>query len=308
VDEQVVDVGGVPLLVRAPDPALACLVTANLVGFPATDARPVVSMSVVTERGAAPERPADDELLGMRLWFEDDGIVATSRGLVIRAAGDVAVAHLPDADDGDHLEDLTSLALVWLLAPHARFVLHGGALARDDRAVLVLGRTGSGKSTLPAAALEGGGRVLADDQVVLDASSTPVVVHGLHQSPAIPREIGGTYADAGVALGDPRDRAQLSRDVLATGGVPVAGVVLVTHSQLDEGELDPATAATVFPLAVQSFPGSSEARLRAAYFPVAGALARLPGFTLRHARTASRRRARAVAHLESVFAAFSDSR
>jgi hypothetical protein len=307
VDEQVVDVGGVPLLVRAPDPALARLVTANLAGFPATEVDPVVSISVVTELGVAPARPADEELLGMRFWLEDDGIVASSRGLVIRAAGDEAVAHVPDAGDGDQLEDLASLALAWLLAPHARFVLHGGALARDDHAVVVLGHTGAGKSTLAAAALEAGWRVLADDQVVLDASGTAVVVHGLHPSPAIPREIGGTYAATGVALGDPRDRAELPRTVLAAGGVPVAGMVLVSHSDRDDGELDPAPASTVFPLALQSFPGSAETRLRTLFFPVAGALSRLPAFTLRHARTASRRRACAVAHLESVCTALSES-
>ena len=304
--EQVFDVGGVPVHVRAPDPALVGLVTANLGGFPETDAHPVVSISVVTERGAAPERPVDDELLGIRFWFDDDGIVVSYGDLVFEAAGDVAVAHLPDAGDGEHLEDLTGLALTWLLGGHRRFVLHGGALARDDRGVVVFGRTGSGKSTLAAAALEAGWHVLADDQVVLDASATPFVVHGLHQSPAIPREIGGGVAASGIALGDLRDRARLPRAVLAAGGVPVTGVVLVAHSELDDGELDPAIASTVFSVALQSFPGSSDPSLRARYFPVAGALSRLPAFTLRHARTASCRRERAVAHLASVFEALSD--
>jgi hypothetical protein len=142
--------------------------------------------------------------------------------------------------------------------------------------------------------------------VVLDASGTAIVAHGLHRAPAIPREIGGASAAAGVALGDPRDRAELPRGVLAAGGVPVVAVVLVSHSELDDGELDRTTASTVFPLAVQSFPGSAETRLRTAFFPVAGRLSRMPSFTLRHARDASRRRARAVAHLESVFAAVSD--
>jgi hypothetical protein len=311
VDEQVFDVGGVPLLVRAPDAARARLVTSDLGGFPATDARPVVSISVVTARGETPGRPFDDEFRGLRFWLDGDGIVVASSGaLVLRAAGDAAIAHLPDVGDGDLLQDVTSLALTWLLGAHARFVLHGGALACDDRAVLVLGNTGSGKSTLAAAALDAGWAVLADDQVVLDASGppgAPDVVHGLHRSPAIPREIGGAHAAAGIALGDPRDRAELPRAVLAGGGVPVAGVVLVTHSELDTGELVPAPASTVFPLALQSFPGSAEARLRARFFPVAGRLSRLPAFTLAHATVASRRRARAAAHLQSVFESLSDA-
>ena len=99
--------------------------------------------------------------------------------------------------------------MAWLLGPRDRFVLHGCALARDGRALLVLGHTGSGKSTLAASCLEAGWEALADDQVVLDATGAPLVVHGLHQSPAVPREIGGMFAGLGNALGDPRDRTQL---------------------------------------------------------------------------------------------------
>jgi hypothetical protein len=311
VDEQVFDVSGVPLLVRAPDPARASFVTANLVGFPKIGTRAVVSISVVTEPGTTPGRAPDDELLGMRFWRDGVGIVASSHDLVLQVTGDAAVAHLPDAGDGEQLENLASLAFTWLLGPHSRYVVHGGALACGDRAVLVLGHTGAGKSTLAAAALDGGWSVLADDQVVLDASGAPdvpVVVHGLHRSPAIPRELGGVHAAGGVALGDPRDRAELPREVLARGGVPLAGVVVVTHSERDDGELEPTTASHVFPLVLQSFAGSAETRLRARFFPVAGRLARLPTFALAHARETSRRRSRAAAHLQSVFESLSDSR
>lgn len=304
--EHVVDVCGVPLLVRAPDPGLVRLVTANLGGFPETDARPVVSISIDRERTAPPDRPADDALLGVGFWQDDGGMVVSSRGLVLRAHGDTVVAHVPSARDDALLEGLASLALAWLLGPYARFVLHGCALSRGGRAVLVLGHTGSGKSTLAAACLEAGWQVLADDQVVLDASGSPLVVHGLHQSPAVPREIGGTLAAAGVALGDPRDRAELPRELLSAGGVPVVGVVLVTHSALADGEVSGAAAGTVFPLLLQSFAGTTDPRLRRAFFPVAGDLARLPGFTLGHALTAPVRRARAVEHIETVFDAIDD--
>lgn len=304
--EQIVDVCGVPLLVRAPDPNLVGRVTANLRGFPETDARPVVSIAVVREAATPPDRPADDELVGVRFWSDDDGMVVAARELVLRATGDRVVAHLPTELDGELLENLTSLALAWLLGPRDRFVLHGCALARDGRAVLVLGHTGSGKSTLAASCLEAGWQVLADDQVVLDATGPRLVVHGLHQQPAVPREIGGTLAAAGSVLGDPRDRAQLPREVLASGGSPVVGVVLVTHSALDDGEVSPAVASTVFALLLQSFAGTIDPRLRTAFFPVAGELARLPSFTLGHARVPSARRACAVEHLETVLRAIDE--
>jgi hypothetical protein len=305
VFEQVFDVAGVPVLVRAPDEALARPVVGNLAGFPAIDVAPVASIAVVRERAARPDRPADDQWRQIRFWLEDDGVVATYRDLLVRAAGTSAVAHVPDEQDREVLEDLAALGVTWLLAPHGRFILHGGALARDDRAVLVIGNTGAGKSTLAAAALEAGWPVLADDQVVLDASATPFFVHGLHQEPAVPREIGGPVAASGMVLGDLRDRARLPRSVLAAGGVPVVGVVLVNHSDVADGALEAAPTSTVFPQVLQSFPGTAASHLRAAFFPIAGALARLPGFTLGHARTPSLRRARAIDHLEQVFEALS---
>ena len=83
----------------------------------------------------------------------------------------------------------------------------------------------------------------------------------------------------------------------------MVGVVLVTHSALTDGRVEPGGASTIFSLLLQSFAGTIDPRLRRAFFPVAGDLARLPGFTLGHARTASVRRARAVEHLETVLRA-----
>jgi hypothetical protein len=107
-------------------------------------------------------------------------------------------------------------------------------------------------------------------------------------------------AASGAALGDPRDRAQLPRSVLASGGVPLAATVVVTHSTRPDGHLTPAPASALFPELLQAFPGSSVARLRAAFFPVAGALARQPGFTLGHAPDVSRRRECAARQLDAL--------
>jgi hypothetical protein len=44
---------------------------------------------------------------------------------------------------------------------------HGAAFTVDDRSVLALGASYSGKSTLVAAALQAGGKILADDAVIM---------------------------------------------------------------------------------------------------------------------------------------------
>jgi hypothetical protein len=115
----------------------------------------------------------------------------------------------------------------------------------------------------------------------------------------VPLEIGGPIAGSGTALGDPRARAELPRDVLASGAAAVTAVVLVTHDDGD-GALLPAAASTVLPLLLQSFGATIDPRRRAAFFPVAARLARLPTWELAHARDARSRRARAVELLDDV--------
>ena len=295
MDERTVDVAGIPVRLRAPDPGRAASLAANLVGFPETDAEPCTTLTVVAAppgpADAAPSRPPDDELLGMRFWRTEVGMAVVTGDLVLHARGAAIVAYQPDPADGFWLEELVAFALAWVLGAHARFVLHAAAVARDDRALLVLGHTGAGKSTLSGACLEAGWQLLGDDQVVIDASTTPVAVHGFHHSPAVPREIGGAVAGGGAVLGDPRDRAELPRAVLSSGGVPVVAVVLAGHSDVAAGELVPAAATSVFPLLLQSFPATVDPELRAAFFPVAGDLTRLPCFDLRHAYGPARREA-----------------
>lgn len=309
MDERTVDVAGIPVRLCAPDAGRAASLAANLVGFPETAATPRATLTVVAAPpgpdDALPTRPPDDELLGMRFWRIGDGMAVAMNGLVLRARDAEVVAYQPDAGDGFWLEELVAFALAWVLGAHGRFVLHAAAVARDDRALLVLGHTGAGKSTLSGACLEAGWQLLGDDQLVLDASTAPATVHGFHHAPAVPREIGGTVAGAGSVLGDPRDRAELSRDVLSAGGVPLVAVVLAGHSDLAAGELRPAAATAVFPLLLQSFPATVDPALRAAFFPVAGDLARLPRFELRHARDPAQRRERAVALAGDVLAAVS---
>lgn len=297
--DRIVDIAGVPVRFRATDAEREALLTAKLRGFADSDASPVASLCIDAERAEVPSSTPDDELFAIRFWAIDDGMIVATDDFLLRAEGEHAVAHLPDVSAGDPIEGFSGLALTWLLAPHARFVLHGAAVARGDHGIVLLGHTGAGKSTAAAAALEAGWRVLADDEIVIDASQDELRVHGFHRAPAVPLEIGGPVADSGRALGDPRARAELPRDVLASGPAVVTAVVVLTHHD-GEGALEPSAASTVLPLLLQSFGATIDPRRRAAFFPVAAQLARLPTFELAHARDPSSRRERAVEHLEQV--------
>jgi ABC-type dipeptide/oligopeptide/nickel transport system ATPase component len=189
------------------------------------------------------------------------------------------------------------------MARHDRFVLHGAAIVRDGRAFLLLGQSGAGKSTLAVAALEAGWQALADDVVILHASPDGFRIFGIHRTPAVPTEIGGPLAAAAPRLDDPRNRAELSRQLLTGGGHPLAGIVLITHADASAGSLREARGHQALPLLLQSFAGSIDPHLRTAFFAPGAAVSRLPVWELGHAADPAVRRERAAHHLDLCAAA-----
>ena len=279
---------------------------AALDGFDSTDEPAWATISVDADVVAPPEAEPQSELYHIRYWdAPGDAVVAGSAGLVLFVDGLEAHAHLPDLDALQDFEACVYLPLTWMLARRDRFILHGAAVERDGVAFLVLGHSGAGKSTLAAAALEAGWRVLADDVVIVHQVEDGFRIHGVHRTPAFPMEIGGSLTESATPLGDPRDRAELPRDVLTGGEHELVGVLLLVHSEDDEGSLERAKGARVLPLLLQSFAGSIDPGLRAGFFGTAGALCRLPVWELGHAADPARRRERAVHHLDACVAELS---
>lgn len=296
---RVVDIAGVPVALRASDDERDPSLHAGLEGFEPTREEAVATISVDATPAVPPTRPARSELLGIRFWDEPDGIVVSAPpGLVITVEGPRAHVHLPDLAALPFFEGCVYLPLTWLLARNDRFVLHGAAIVRDGRALLLLGHSGAGKSTLAISALEAGWQALADDVVIVHPDRDGLCIHGIHRVPAVPTEIGGPLAESARRLDDPRDRAELPRAVLTGGGHRLAGVVLITHADAADGSMRPASGHQVLPLLLQSFAGSIDRRLRAAFFETARALSRLPVWELGHAADPTIRRERAAHHLE----------
>lgn len=83
----------------------------------------------------------------------------------------------------DHISSLRAyeraaplkVLLHWWLRDRALTLIHAGAVGLDDGAVLIVGKTGAGKSTTTLACLTAGLRYLADDRCLLGLEPTPRV-------------------------------------------------------------------------------------------------------------------------------------
>jgi hypothetical protein len=115
-----------------------------------------------------------------------------------RISGGAHIAFEPwegEGNDQDLRTFLLGSAVGALLIQRGMLVLHGNALERDGRAIVCLGHSGAGKSTVAYALMQQGWRLLADDLVALTPEGQVL--------PGIPRI--KLWQDAAEAFGlDPR--------------------------------------------------------------------------------------------------------
>ncbi len=296
---RVLDIAGVAVELWADDPALGRALGDAAAGFETTEADAQVSFRVGATPHAVPRRPPDDEHYGRRLWRRPSGaLIVAGEGVGVLIEGGRANGWLRTLDDGPQFEPLASLALCWLLARHDRFLVHAAVVGGGGDAVIALGHSGAGKSTLSLAALAAGMETLSDDVAVIQPDPGGMLVHGVHQAPCVPRDLGGVVLDGARRLYDARDRAQLDCGVLTAGARRIVGTVLVGHSERAGGDLRRLPGHAAMPLLLQSFAALDDPVHRAAYLAVAGRLARLPVWQLGHGTNAASRRLTSGHHLD----------
>jgi hypothetical protein len=157
---------------------------------------------------------------------------------------------VPESADPIRREMLTLGTPMALLIQHNEdLALHAAALAPHDRAVLVTGEGGVGKSTLTAAALARGWRVLGDDLVRVRTDPTPVVFQG----PAVAR-----VREPTMALLDLSRVVELARaagkihllpkpfPAYPSNAIEVAAVVIIS-SDLTGPQLEPVPPEAAIP-------------------------------------------------------------
>ena len=121
------------------------------------------------------------------------GLEKTSQGMMLRfpslavfaLTGDlrrVAVQAEPGVNQETVRHLLLDQVLPRLLAHHGRLIVHGAAVEIDGRAIVFVGDTGAGKSTLAASFSSDGYRLLCDDGLLLTADALRSVALPTYQS------------------------------------------------------------------------------------------------------------------------------
>jgi len=293
----------VPAVVRAADLERARAMAPVVGELPPDGRAPLVEVEYTATAVPVPSLPPDEihgplclwrEGRQLRLSFADARVTATATATAIRAGGD-------GVDLADAWRFVFHYALAHVLAMHGRYLLHAGAIATDDDALIVTGASGSGKSTLVLAALDSGWSALSDDLVAVRPGEAGPEVCGIAKPFRVPSEL--LAADhTGRGRPAPRDRSHVSGHEWLPGWVRVRAPVAVGHNDSPHAELRPVRATDAVELAVGAFIGMGDASQLRSFFPIATAIGRDGGYRLRHGNDPSTRLTEAAGALAPLCA------
>ncbi|MDQ1727441.1 MAG: hypothetical protein QOK14_1486 [Frankiaceae bacterium] len=288
-----VSIAGVPFLVTASAATLATV--AEMFAVAAEHpGPPALSLDVSDAPAAAPDSPPTESYGTSRLWREGDRLTFDS-GCGVVATADSASISVRGRADGHAFAMGVRRSMHHCLA-HAlsltgRAVLHGAAVARGSAAILLLGSTGSGKSTCTYLAAAAGWDVIADDLVALWDSGGAVLATGIPRSLNVPAEAlsAGDEGDDGDALaGDARGRRRLPLPLLPEPR-RVGAVAIIRHGR-GPGHVTPASATDLVRFIVGSSPAAGHPAVARQAFRLAGPLSAGPAVWLHTGDTADARR------------------
>ena len=245
-------------------------------------------LPVVFAARALPRPSREPDVVGddVVVWSDGETVLA-EHASGVRGRADAIRAEIGGeqsrVDLGFAFHRLFPILVTHLLGWRSRFVLHAGALVRDGSARLVLGGSGTGKSTSRP-----GRRAGRLD----DARRRPVRTAriGRRDPGRRHRRPHGRSCRPRPGAGAPRPsparrRARAGSEIDVEPGPGwhvVQGVVLTGHGSTPAGDLQEVGQATVWAMLLASFLASGSAPLLRRYFPLAGRLSRLPASRLSH--------------------------
>ncbi len=295
-----IDLGGVSVELRATDAMRAAAMHALLGRVSPSERDPDVRLTFLRHRLSSPERGPDDSVGALEIWNDDDALSV--------AYGDCFGGRVEDrrAVLGGHGDSLSRVfryvgpfMLASLLAPCGSYLLHAGAICNNGRAVLVLGGTGAGKSTLILGALQDGWSVLSDDLVTLKFESSRPMVTGIPRPLVVPSEVARGDIPIVFPVADPRARVELEFEAWDRGSHPISAIVVAGHGDADEALLQPIERPDLLRLLVHSALAQQPRRVRR-YVAAAAGLSDLPAWRLLHSPAPDTRSRRAAEALRTL--------
>lgn len=194
------------------------LTVATWISFPELEPAPAgAPVDAVFRLGEVPAELASPGFTGARFQAAPGRLLAWIDGVARYLAVDgreILVQPEPGAIDGDLRALLLCSPMGGLLHQRGLLPLHASAIATPRGAVVFMGNSGRGKSTLAAHFRQRGFRVLADDIAVVrfDAAGKPFAEPGLPQFKLWPNSVSELGEEAGNL---PRLRPQLEKRTLA---------------------------------------------------------------------------------------------
>lgn len=297
--EAVVDIAGLPTRFWATSAARRGAVEAAIAALEPTGAHPELQVSF--DDCVPRVDPCGPALVDgdVQAWW-DDQLTLAHGGLTATVRGDVAHVGGEQHNPARGFRQLLPYLLTDLLGRHDRFVLHAGAVQRNDRAVLVLGGTGAGKSTTVVAAMADGWRVLSDDLVAVRRTATGVDVAGIPRPMAVPADVAARLGVAAEPIdGDPRQRV-LVEAPLSRGWFPLVGTFVSGHASSTYGTNERLNGVDALRWVVYAHLARHERTRLHAYLPVAAAVVRAGVTHLSHGTDVDARCAEIAGFLRTV--------
>jgi hypothetical protein len=310
---RIVSMAGVPIVLAASDEARWRAVDALFGMCRDVAADPVVSIELGSIAPPAPSTIADVRFSDVEMWFTDRGVVTRhASGLTVIRHGPAIEAGGPDigADLVRAFRRSVQHVLVDAMADLDRFALHAAAFGvPGDGAVVVLGDTGAGKSTLAISARAAGWAVLTDDIAWLRLDGDRLTATGFPKPLHVPPDLRHAASDAVERIvGDDRSRF-VSRVGLSTDDIPwtLRGVVEVRHGTGDGTLTMLPSGPDLLTAVMRSFPLQQWPPRVRQFFPYAARLSHLPLARLEHAADPTTRATRAAELLDTAWTGFLDA-
>ena len=301
--EPIVDVAGVPLRLTASDRPRAEAVAALFRHAERTSTRLRYVLRFTADAPDCPAAPPATIIDEVEVWRpEPDHLwLRSAEGLAAHVSPDGIVVGGDAPSLARVFRFVGLIALTHLLAQEGKQLLHAGAVIADGQAILILGATGTGKSTLVFSALQHGWLALSDDMVAVHRSDGLVHAVGLPRPISVPDDVFRSAMPEGRRVPeDPRRRTELPAAALVRGTRPVGAIVVTSHGSLDDATIEPMRGHDTLRVVL----GASSSLLDPAVFPevfaVAGALARTPAWSLAHGSDPAARLDSAARQLEEV--------